>query len=140
MTFMKDSTHLTDLEWEIMRIVWAGYPVSSTAIIDRLNTTESRWHPKTTRTLLSRLVRKQTLGYEQRGRTYVYVPRVTEDECTEAASKSFLTRVFGGSLQPMLAHFVRQRRISKADLKELSDLLEGRARENEAQGRKKPCK
>jgi BlaI family penicillinase repressor len=137
---MKDSTHLTDLEWEIMRIVWAGHPVSSTVIIERLNATESRWHPKTTRTLLSRLVRKETLGYEQRGRTYVYVPLVTEDECTQAASESFLARVFGGSLQPMLAHFVRQRRISKADLKELGDLLEVRALENKAQGRKKPCK
>lgn len=137
---MKDSTHLTDLEWEIMRIVWAGHPVSSTAIIERLNATESRWHPKTTRTLLSRLVRKQTLGYEQRGRTYVYVPLVTEDACTETASESFLDRVFRGSLQPMLAHFVRQKRISKADLKELGDLLEGHALENEVQGRKKPCK
>jgi BlaI family transcriptional regulator, penicillinase repressor len=141
MAVMKESTHLTDLEWDIMRVIWAEHPITSAVIIERLNAQESGWHPKTTRTLLGRLVEKQTLGYELRGRAYVYVPRVTEGECTEAASASFLERVFAGSLKPMLAHFVQQRRISKADLKELSELLEGRTEaRGEAKGKKKPCK
>jgi len=140
MAIMKESTHLTDLEWDIMRVIWTEHPISSAAIIERLNVAESSWHPKTTRTLLGRLVQKQTLGYELRGRSFVYVPLVTEAECTEAASASFLERVFAGSLKPMLAHFVQQRRISKADLMELSDLLEGRTEEKEAKRRKKPCK
>ena len=47
-------------------------------------------------------------------------------QCAAAESESFLERVFGGSLKPMLAYFVEQRRITKKDLRELSDQLEGK--------------
>jgi BlaI family penicillinase repressor len=41
-----------------------------------------------------------------------------------AASDSFLDRVFGGSLRPMLAHFVEHRKLSPTELRELRKLLE----------------
>jgi len=44
----------------------------------------------------------------------------------DAASESFLERVFGGSLKPMLAHFVERKKLSAAEVKELKDLLEKR--------------
>jgi BlaI family penicillinase repressor len=44
----------------------------------------------------------------------------------DAVSESFLERVFGGSLKPMLAHFVERRKLSPAEVRELSDLLEQR--------------
>jgi BlaI family penicillinase repressor len=77
------------------------------------------------------LVRKQALDYEPQGRLYVYEPRVTERDCTAAASESFLERVFGGSLKPMLAHFVERKRLTRHDLRELSELLEKRGREKQ---------
>jgi hypothetical protein len=55
---------------------------------------------------------------------------VTERQCIAAASESFLDRFFGGALTPMLAHFVRQRRLTKKDLVELRNLLESKI-ENE---------
>jgi BlaI family penicillinase repressor len=51
---------------------------------------------------------------------------VRESECVAAASESFLDRVFGGSLKPMLAHFVERRKLSAAEVKELKELLENR--------------
>ena len=127
---MKALPRIPDSQWEIMRIVWARHPISATDIIEQLNASGSVWHPKTTRTLLSRLVGKKALRCELQGRGYVYEPLVTERECVAAASESFVDRVFGGSLKPLLAHFVEQRRISKEDLRELSDLLEGRTGKN----------
>jgi BlaI family penicillinase repressor len=81
------------------------------------------WHPKTARTLLARLVKKKALDYEPRGRSYVYEPRLSEAECVDAASRSFLERVFGGALKPMLAHFVEKQKLTPEELKELSNLL-----------------
>jgi BlaI family transcriptional regulator, penicillinase repressor len=123
---MKKVPKITETEWEIMRVVWAEHPVTATQIIERLTGGERRWHPKTTRALLNRLVQKGILDYEPRGRVHVYEPLFTEQECVAAASESFLARVFGGSLQPMLAFFVERQRITKEDLKQLSDLLEGK--------------
>jgi len=132
---MKAVPRISETEWELMRVVWSKHPITAGEIIERLNH-HGTWHPKTARTLLARLVRKRALKYEAQGRTYQYEPRVSEAECRAAASESFLDRVFGGSLKPMLAHFVEQHRITKSDLKELSDLLEVAPDKPKKRGRK----
>jgi BlaI family penicillinase repressor len=134
---MKPAPKITDTEWEVMRVIWAKHPITASEIIERLAVEDPSWHPKTARTLLARLVQKQALDYEPRGRAYVYEPLVTERQYIAAESESFLDRFFGGALTPMLAHFVRQRRLTKKDLEELRHLLESRIENESSQpGRK----
>ena len=121
---MKRIPKISDTEWEIMRIVWAHHPVTAADIVARLTAADATWHPKTARTLLARLVEKKALDYEERGRVYVYEPRVTEEHCVAAASGSFVERVFGGSLKPMLAHFIEQRRLTREELDDLRALFD----------------
>jgi BlaI family penicillinase repressor len=128
---------ISDTEWEVMRVIWNRHPATASEIIETLAAQDPSWHPKTVRTLLARLVRKRALDYEPSGRSYVYEPRATEEECVKAASESFLARVFGGSLKPMLAHFVEQRRLTRGDLEELHKLIE---RSKESQKQRRICK
>jgi BlaI family penicillinase repressor len=48
---------------------------------------------------------------------------VAEKDCIAAESESFLDRIFGGSLKPMLAHFVETRKLSPKEIAELKRLL-----------------
>ena len=121
---MKTVPRISETEWEIMRVIWATHPITAAEIIAKLMEEDATWHPKTARTLLALLVRKKVLDCERKGRAYVYAPRVSERECVGMASESFLDRVFGGSLVPMLAHFVEERRLTRKDLEELRELLE----------------
>lgn len=121
---MKNVPRISDTEWEIMRIIWLKHPLTANEVIEQLAAADVGWHPKTARTLLARLVQKGALGYEARGRTYVYSPLVSEEECVATASESFLDRVFGGSLRPMLAHFVERQKLTRKDLEELEKLLD----------------
>lgn len=121
---MKSVPRISDTEWEIMRIIWLKSPLTANEVIEHLSVAGIRWHPKTARTLLARLVQKGALGYEARGRTYVYSPLVCEEDCVATASESFLDRVFGGSLKPMLAHFVERQKLTHKDLEELGKLLD----------------
>ena len=124
---MKTTTpRISETEWEVMRVIWGRHPITAAEVVAALIKEDPTWHPKTLRTLLGRLVRKQALDYEPQGRAYVYAPRVTETECVAAASESFLERVFGGALQPMLAHFVRHRKLTRKEVQELKRLLEER--------------
>ena len=115
---------ISDTEWEVMRIVWAKHPITAAEVIEALAAKDSSWHPKTARTLLARLVQKKALGYRAEGRSYVYTPMVAERECVDAVSESFVSRVFGGSLRPLLAHFVEQQRLTEQDLAELQQMLQ----------------
>ncbi len=119
-----DLPRISETEWEVMRAVWAGHPATAAEIIDRLLRSDPSWHPKTARTLLARLVKKRALGYEPDGRKYVYEPLVTEKQCIASASASFLDRVFGGALQPLLAHFVEARQLSPSELEGLKQILD----------------
>ena len=119
----KPVPRISDTEWEVMRAVWAGHPAPAGVIIERLVASDPSWHPKTARTLLGRLVEKGALTYTVDGRIFLYRPLVTEQECIAAASTSFLERVFGGALQPMLAHFVERESLSPEEVRELEQIL-----------------
>jgi BlaI family penicillinase repressor len=124
----KTVPRISETEWEVMRAVWAGHPATAGEIIARLCRTDPSWHPKTAQTLLARLVKKGVLDYEKRGRAHVYAPILTEEQCVAAASRSFLQRVFGGALKPMLAHFVKQQKLTEEEVGELEELLARRRR------------
>ena len=94
-----------------MKVLWAQSPATANNVIKALSGSTS-WNPKTTRTLLNRLVHKKALGFERRGREYHYFPLVDERTCVRAESRSFLQRVYGGSLRPMLAAFLQEQDLS----------------------------
>jgi BlaI family transcriptional regulator, penicillinase repressor len=123
---MKRVPRISETEWEVMKVLWAKSPCSAGEIIETLASTDPTWHPRTIKTFLTRLVGKKALGFRKEGRAYLYRPLVKETECVAAASDSFLERVFGGSLKPMLAHFVEQKRLSPEEIRELKNLLDER--------------
>ncbi len=121
---MSNIPRISETEWEIMQVLWAKAPLSSDEIIQRLAASDATWHPKTARTLLNRLVKKKALAFRKEGRAYYYRPLVSEAQCVTVESSSFLDRVFGGSLKPMVAHFVQHKKLSAAEIRELKRLLE----------------
>jgi len=120
---MRKTPRISETEWEVMNVLWSQAPCSAGEIIAALQQTDASWHPRTAKAFLNRLVRKKVLGFSKEGRAYVYRPLVAREDCVDAASESFLDRVFGGSLQPMLAHFVRREKLSPDEICELRRLL-----------------
>ena len=113
-----------------MQAVWNLAACSAGQVIEALTQADANWHPKTIKTFLTRLVQKGALDVRKEGRAYSYIPLVTEAECKDVASESFLGRVFGGSLKPMLAHFVERKRLSPKEIAELKQILERKERES----------
>ena len=123
---MSKVPRITEAEWKVMKVLWADpSPQPAYDVIERLAQAE-RWQPKTVKTLLNRLVKKRALGYRKYKNLYLYYPLIGEAACLEAESQSFLRRYFGGSLQPMLLHFVEQRRLSPGQIEELKRILDRR--------------
>ena len=120
---MKRMPRISETEWEVMKAVWSLAPCSAEDIIAALQQKDASWHPRTVKAFLNRLVKKKVLGFSREGRAYVYRPRVRREDCVDAASESFLERVFGGSLKPMLAHFVQRDKLSADEIRELRRLL-----------------
>jgi len=114
---------ISPAEWKVMKILWTKAPQPAYDIVQALAGTED-WHPNTIKTILNRLYRKKALGIKKYKNLYLYHPLVSEEDCVQAESESFLERFFGGSVKPLLVHFARKRKLSAADLAELTRILE----------------
>jgi BlaI family penicillinase repressor len=118
---------ISDAEWEVMQVLWEAAPLTANEVVDRVAGRKD-WNPRTVKTLLNRLVNKGALGFEAEGKRYHYYPTVTRDACIRSESRSFLSRVFGGAVGPMLAHFVSEATLTADDIRQLRELLECRER------------
>ena len=123
---MSEIPRISESEWEVMKIVWSKTsPCTANEIVDALEGIAD-WKPNTVKTLITRLVKKRALGYEEERRMYLYYPLVSEDKCVKAETNSFVKRVFGGALKPMLVTFLQDEKFSQEEIEELKQLLEER--------------
>ncbi|WP_312114211.1 BlaI/MecI/CopY family transcriptional regulator [Brevibacillus reuszeri] len=119
---MDELPRISDSEWEIMKVFWAKSPATAADVIHALRDNKS-WKDKTIKTLISRLLQKGILTYEQVNRVYYYTPTISEEECKRTERESFLQRVYGGALKPMLVHFLQEEKLSSQEISELKKIL-----------------
>jgi BlaI family penicillinase repressor len=122
---MEKRPRISEAEWKVMKVLWARSPMSANDVIETLRPTTT-WKPKTIKTLIDRLVRKKILGYRKAGRAYLYYPLVDEKETLKAETRSFLKRVYGGALKPLLATFLEDEKLSPEEIVELKRMLDER--------------
>ncbi len=125
---MKKIPKISNAEWAIMKQLWARHPQTANRIAEAL-CQERDWKPKTVKTLISRLLAKDVIGFNKKGREYYYFPRVEEDACIREASRNFLHRVFDGAVKPMLASLIESESLSDKDIRDLKRILNQKAKD-----------
>ena len=120
-----DVPRISEAEWEIMEVLWDRSPLRASEVAAALEGRRD-WSPTTVRTMLARLLRKGALAHEEHGRSFLYSPAVSREECRAAETRSFVDRVFAGRPSPMLAWFVEEQQLSDDDLADLQKLIRAR--------------
>ena len=121
---MPQVPHVSEAEWAVMEVLWAEGPVAVGRIIEVLSAS-TEWHANTIKTLVHRLVEKGAVGVSGTPRAYRYAALVSREECVRAENRSFLNRLYGGAVKPMLAAFLREEQLTPEDVEELKRLLDG---------------
>ncbi len=117
-------------EWVLMDCVWGREPVTVTEIAD-IVAEKTGWAKSTTKTLISRLVAKGYLRFEEGGKARKYYPAVTRSDAALLETENFLARLYDGSLGMLVNTLVDQESLSSKDIEELRAILdkgEGRIR------------
>jgi len=115
---------ISDAEWQVMNVVWEGQPLTSQEIVAQLADHQADWAAATIKTMLHRLVKKEVLTFEKQGNRYVYRSRVRRADCVKQASRSFLQRVFESEPAPLLAHFMKNTKLSAEEIADLRYILD----------------
>lgn len=119
----ENSVEISKAELEVMNVIWQCAPCTASDIIQKLNDAGQEWHDKTVKTLLTRLVKKQAISYEKEQRQYRYFPLIEQASYQQQESESFIQRLFGGRVSPLIAGFAKQNKLTEDDITELKQLV-----------------
>jgi len=120
---MKELPRISDAEWLVMQVLWSNPGLTAEDVVSTLEG-QVAWNPRTIRTLISRLHQKRALVHKKDGRKYRYWPAVNREICVRQERRSFIHRVYGGTVTPMLAAFIEDAKLSVEDIGELKRMLD----------------
>ena len=113
---------LTDLENEVMRVVWDKGPCSVESVYDVVS--QNRDLKETTvRTLLRRLEQKGYLGHESEGRAYLYTATERPRSLAARAVRQIIDRFCQGSVEELVSGMVEAKALSNKDLDRLAEFV-----------------
>ncbi|HFK1711707.1 MULTISPECIES: BlaI/MecI/CopY family transcriptional regulator [Bacillus] len=128
---MKKLPRISEAELEVMKVFWTQItPLSAKEVVEYLKE-QNDWSPKTIRTLMNRLVKKNALSCNQENkRMYTYTTLISQDAYLQEETKSFLKRFYGVALKPLLVNFIKEDKLSSEDIQELKQILDERSEVN----------
>ena len=113
---------VTPAEWEIMESLWKHGPQAARDIFASLSPSNP-WDIKTVRSLLSRLVEKSAVGYDQVGNSYLYRAEFSRRSLVCGEVQNVVDRTLGGSITALFASFLQEEKLDDAEIEELRKLL-----------------
>ena len=109
---MKPRPNIAESEWKVLKLLWERSPQPAYDLYQVLKESEG-WHRNTVNTMLKRREQKGAVRAERYKNLFFYTPLLSEEEFIDQESNSFLDRVFGGVIQPVLIHFAWKKKLSQ---------------------------
>ncbi len=122
------SKHPTELELEILKILWRDGPASVRQVRDALAGFRDLAYTSVM-TIMTIMTKK---GYLRRSRSedgYVYRARITQESTTRRMLRDLVDRAFEGSAAALMLNLLETSDIDADELKRLRELLSEKAKE-----------
>lgn len=113
----------TQRELDIMAVLWGRGP--STAAEVRAELTDDITH-NTVQKMLSILEEKGHVAHVEEGRMHRFHALVAREEAGTSAFGRLMDKMFAGSAEALLLHFVKDRRLTRTDLERVRRVLDDR--------------
>jgi predicted transcriptional regulator len=118
---------LTKLELVLMKIVWEKGKATVSEVQQSLKTDEKLAY-STVLTMLRVLEKKGFLNHKVDGRTYVYEPKITQNEVSKGMITDLLDRLFGGSMVQLFNTLMDAENIPNDELQQIRQIIDEKER------------
>lgn len=126
---MKNEINISESEWTVMEYLWNNPMVTITEIRKALSSTG--WSDSTIKTLVRRLVSKNAVAINDEAATFRYYPLISQQECRLKETKSFINRVYDGSVSMLVTNLAADTNLTDKETEELLALIEKMGKEQE---------
>ena len=114
---------ITDSEYQIMQILWkANKRMTVSDVVKELNGND--WTASTVSTFLQRLLKKEVVACDKKGKTNLYYPKLERSEYDLSETESFLSKIYKGSVKNLVAALYENKKLSSEDMSELEKMFE----------------
>ena len=110
-------------EWNVLNCLWKKSPQTVMQLVARLGESVG-WAKSTTITTLRRMEEKGLVHCEIIGKGKSYTPAVEQENAVISETRSFLDRVYQGSVSLMMSAMAKRQELTTEDLAELRKILE----------------
>ena len=126
---MKNEINISESEWTVMEYLWNNPMVTITEIRKALSPTG--WSDSTIKTLVRRLVSKNAVAINDEAATFRYYPLISQQEYRLKETKSFINRVYDGSVSMLVTNLAADSNLTDKETEELLALIEKMGKEQE---------
>jgi predicted transcriptional regulator len=125
------SRHPTELELEILKILWDRGALPTSGIREALAEGDSARDLAHTSviTILNIMVKKRYLRRTKPGAAYLFHPRVKRPEVAGGMLEDLLNRVFDGSATALMLNLLERTDLDDEEIKDLRRMIRRKARE-----------
>ena len=113
---------LTNSEWYVLDCLWERSPMTVMELVSALHE-KVGWAKSTTITTLRRMEDKGLLHCQVEGRAKRYTPAVERQSAARRETRSFLDRVYQGSVGLMVSSLVQDEALSREEIDQLYEIL-----------------
>lgn len=124
----KKLSSLTDLEIDIMNVVWRLDRATVRQIVDALRNQRPLAYT-TVQTVLSILTQKGVVRYTREGRAYVYTAILKPEGVRQETVRAVVDKLFAGSPQSLVLHLIESDALTAEEADSLRKLLDRMASE-----------
>lgn len=124
---MKKEINISESEWIVMEYLWSNPLVTITQIRKALS--YNGWSDSTIKTLVRRLVSKKVVAINDEEATFRYYPLISQQECRLKETKSFINRVYDGSVSMLVTNLATDSNLTDKETEELLTLIEKMGKE-----------
>lgn len=117
-----ENVNLTAAEWNVMECLWQEAPQTAMQLVAQLHGRVG-WAKSTTMTMLTRMEKKELLTCTGAEKPKHYVPAIRREDAVRQETKSFVQRVFRGSVGMMMSSLVEQQKLTKDEIDQLYAIL-----------------
>ncbi|MGI5963492.1 MAG: BlaI/MecI/CopY family transcriptional regulator [Lawsonibacter sp.] len=113
---------LTNSEWYVLNCLWERSPQTVMELVAELGK-QVGWAKSTTITTLRRMEEKGLVKVEIQNRAKHYFPALERDKAVRRETRSFLDKVYRGSVGLMVSAMADEKALSRAEIEELYGIL-----------------
>lgn len=124
---MKKEINISESEWVVMEYLWKNPQTTISEIRKALSGTG--WSDSTIKTLVRRLVSKNAVAVNDEGVIFRYYPLISQQECRLKETKSFINRVYDGSVSMLVTNLAADSNLTEKETEELLSLIDKMGKE-----------